>query len=78
MSDIPKTRSLKVYCSCMATYTGHIDVPADLSLEDAIKYAENHIDEVPIETNLEYISDSDEIDKGLCEFDDPVDPADLP
>ena len=34
-----KTKTLNVTCSCMATYNSSIEVPADMSLEDAIEYA---------------------------------------
>lgn len=55
-----KTKRLNVAATCMAVYNSSIDVPADLSLEEAIQYAKDHIDEIPI-GELEYISDSDQL-----------------
>jgi hypothetical protein len=52
----------------MATYNSSIEVPADMSLEDAIEYAKEHIDEIDIDTPLEYVGDSDSIDEDNCEF----------
>lgn len=63
-----KTKTLNVTCSCMATYNSSIEVPADMSLEDAIEYAKKHIDEIDIDTPLEYVGDSDSIDEDNCEF----------
>lgn len=63
-----KTKTLNVSCSCMATYNSSIEVPADMSLEDAIEYAKEHIDEIDIDTPLEYVGDSDSIDEDNCEF----------
>lgn len=51
-----KTRRLNVTIACQAVYSSSIDVPADLSLEDALKYAKEHISEIPL-TSLEYIPD---------------------
>lgn len=63
-----KTKTLNVTCNCMATYNSSIEVPADMSLEDAIEYAKEHIDEIDIDTPLEYVGDSDSIDEDNCEF----------
>ena len=62
-----KTKTLNVTCSCMATYSSSIEVPADMSLEDAIKYAKEHIDRINV-TELEYVYDSDSINEGSCSF----------
>lgn len=63
-----KTKTLNVTCSCEATYNSSIEVPADMSLEDAIEYAKEHIDEIDIDTPLEYLGGSDSIDEDNCEF----------
>lgn len=64
-----KTRRLNVTIACQAVYSSSIDVPADLSLEDALKYAKEHISEIPL-TSLEYIPDSDVLDEENCDFED--------
>lgn len=58
---------LNVTVQCMAVYNSSILVPDDLTLEEAIAYAKEHIDEIPC-GELDYISDSDEIDEENCDF----------
>lgn len=64
-----KTKTLNVTCSCMATYNSSIEVPADMSLEDAIEYAKEHIDRINV-AELEYVNDSDSINEASCSFDE--------
>lgn len=64
-----KTKTLNVTCSCMATYNSSIEVPADMSLEDAIEYAKEHIDRISV-AELEYVNDSDSINEESCSFDE--------
>lgn len=64
-----KTKTLNVTCSCMATYSSSIEVPADMSLEDAIEYAKEHIDRINV-AELEYVYDSDSINEESCSFDE--------
>ena len=64
-----KKRKLNVTVQCLAVYNSSIEVPADMSEEEAIEYANEHLDEIPLET-LEYVSDSDELDEENCSFDD--------
>lgn len=64
-----KTKTLNVSCSCMATYNSSIEVPADMSLEDAIEYAKEHIDRINV-TELEYVCDSDSVNEESCSFDE--------
>lgn len=59
MAKNTKILHLRVYCQ--AFYDSTIEVPEDMDLETAFRYAEEHIDEIPM-TNMEYISDSDEVD----------------
>ena len=58
---------LYVGIQCMAYYSSAIEVPDGLSLEEAIEYAEQHIDEIPL-SNMDWISGSDTLDKNNCEF----------
>lgn len=62
-------KKLNVTVTCMAVYCSGIDVPDDMTLEEAIEYAKEHINEIPI-GEMEYISDSDEIDEENCDFDE--------
>lgn len=52
----------------MAVYNSNIEVPDDMTLKEAIEYAKVHINEIPI-GEMEYISDSDELDEENCDFD---------
>lgn len=65
----PRVLNVTVYCQ--AYYTSQIELPKDFNgtYEDAIAYAEAHIKEIPL-GELEYISDSDELDVENCSFDE--------
>ena len=43
-------------------------VPSELTFEEAIRYAKEHIDEIST-GELEYISGSDALDEESCDFD---------
>lgn len=60
-------KKLNVTVTCMAIYTSSIDVPEELTLDEAIEYAKVHINEIPV-GEIEYISESDEIDANYCGF----------
>ncbi len=68
LSLMKAKKKLNVVCTCTSYYTSSIEVPADYTLEQAIAYAKEHIDEISIESDLEYIGDSDELDEEHCEF----------
>lgn len=53
----------------MATYNSSIDVPTNLSLEEAIQYAKAHLREAPL-GGLEYVPDSDTLDEDNCDFEE--------
>ena len=62
-------KRLNVTVTCMAVYCSGIDVPDEMTLEEAIEYAKKHINEISI-GELEWISDSDEIDEENCDFEE--------
>lgn len=62
------TKTFDVTCTCMAVYTSTIEVPENYTLEQAVAYAKEHIDEIPIDSDLDYICGSDELDEGNCGF----------
>lgn len=62
-----KKKTLNITAQCLAVYNSSIEVPFDISLEEAVQYAKDHIDEISI-GELEYISDSDQIDEENCCF----------
>ena len=57
-----KTKTLHIRVYCEASYNSKIQVPADLSIEEAFAYANEHLDEIPL-TQLNYLPDSDNLDK---------------
>lgn len=59
-------KTLKIQATCRASYKGSIEVPDDMSLEEAVKYAREHLDEIACE-DLQYL-DGDKLDEELCEF----------
>ena len=62
-----KKKTLNITAQCLAVYNSSIEVPFDMSLEEAVQYAKDHIDEISI-GEFEYISDSDQIDEENCCF----------
>lgn len=62
-------KRLNVAVTCMAVYNSSIEVPKEMTLEEAIEYAKEHINEIPL-GEMEYISDSDELDEENCDFDE--------
>ena len=62
-----KTLNVKVWCTC--SYKGYIEVPDEMTLEEAIDYAKEHLDDIPL-GRLIYVPDSDELDEEMCEFEE--------
>ena len=60
-------KKLNVTVQCMAVYNSSIEVPDNMSIEEAIIYAKENINKIPTNT-LEYISDSDVLDEENCDF----------
>lgn len=65
-------KKLNVTVQCMAVYNGSIQVPDNITREEAIQYAKEHINEIPC-NELEYISDSDVLDEENCDFEEEED-----
>lgn len=57
----------KAVVQCLATHEAYIPVDDDCSLEDAVKIAQNRIDNLPVD-NLLYVDDFDQICENECEF----------
>ena len=64
-------KTLNVTVICKAIYNSSIEVPDDMTLEEAIEYAKQHTDEIPTD-EMEWISDI-EIDDENCDFDKDYD-----
>ncbi len=65
-------KTLNVTVQCMAIYNSSIEVPDDMTFEEAIEYAKNHLNEIPL-GELEYVDDSDELDEENCDFEEEED-----
>lgn len=52
------------------TFVGdtYIDVPAGLTIEEAVEYARKHLSEIPVAENAKYIPDSDNFELEDCSF----------
>lgn len=61
-------KRLNVTVTCMAVYNSSIEVPDGMTLEEAIEYARENLDEIPL-GEMEYIPDSDVLDEENCDFD---------
>lgn len=62
-------KKLNVSVICMAVYNSSIEVPDDMTLEEAIEYAREHIDDIPL-GEVEWIPGGDELDEYNCDFDE--------
>lgn len=62
-------KRLEVTVTCTAEYQSYIDVPDEMTLEDAAEYANDHIAELCILSELEYVGDSDQpLTEADCRF----------
>ena len=65
-------KKLNVTIICKACYNGVIEVPDGMTLEEAIEFARQNLDSIPL-GELEYIPCSDELDEENCDFEDDDD-----
>lgn len=65
----PKLKRFNVTIRCLACYNSYVDVPKDYTVEMAIKYAQEHMAELPL-GELEYVKDSDSLDEENCDFEE--------
>lgn len=61
-------KTLNVTMICKAVYNSSIEVPDDITFEEAIEYAKEHNNEIHV-GEMEWISDI-EIDEENCDFDE--------
>lgn len=67
LPDGKLTKTLNVSILCQAHYNSSIEVPDELSREEALDYAREHLEDIPLGI-LEYVTDSDQLDEGNCDF----------
>ena len=60
-------KRMNVTVFCKAVYNSSIEVPDNMTREEAIEYAKEHLDEIPC-GELDYVSNSDELDEENCDF----------
>ena len=61
-------KTLKISMSYMVAGDVFIEVPANWSLEQASKYAADHIQDLELPSHPEYICDSADVDEETAEF----------
>ena len=61
-------KRLNVTMMCMAVYNSYIDVPDNLTFEEAIDYANGHTGDIPLD-KLDYVRDVGTLTKFNCAFD---------
>ena len=66
-----ETKTLKMFVICEATYKTTIEVPENFSLEEAIGFAKEHMEDLSVE-DLTWSKDL-YIDEDLCELEDDED-----
>lgn len=64
-NNADNTQTLCVRVFCQAYYDSQIKVPAGLTPEQAIQYASDHRDQIPL-TTMHYVPDSDDVDMDFC------------
>lgn len=64
-------KRLNVTVMCKTVYNSGIEVPDDMTLEEAIEYAKQHIQDIPV-GELDWIENSDEIDEDNCDFEEEI------
>lgn len=66
----PKRGLKRLNIKMAYTYVGdtYIDVPADLTVNEAAEYAREHLSEIPVAENAKYIPDSDNFELEDCSF----------
>lgn len=61
------TKTFDITCVCKASYKSHIQVPAHFTKEQAMRYAKEHLDNISIESELEFVNDTGElVEEGCC------------
>lgn len=61
-------KTLNVTVNCLGVYNSSIQVPDGMTIEEAIKYASQHLDEIPMR-EVEWIGDAN-LDEENCDFDE--------
>ena len=65
-----KTKTLHIKMAYTFVGDTSIEVPVDMTLEEAFEYAQEHTNEIPVASNAEYVPDSDDFEIEDCEFEE--------
>ncbi len=61
-------KTLNVTVNCLGVYNSSIQVPDEMTIEEAIKYASQNLELIPM-TNIEWVGDTN-LDEENCDFDE--------
>lgn len=61
-------KTLNVTVNCIGVYNSSIQVPDEMTIDEAIKYASKHLDLIPMR-QVEWVEDAN-LDEENCDFDD--------
>ena len=61
-------KTLNVTVNCVGVYNSSIQVPDNMTIDEAIKYASEHLDSIPM-GQIEWVGDAN-LDEENCDFDD--------
>lgn len=61
-------KTLNVTVNCLGVYNSSIQVPDEMTIDEAIKYASKHLDLIPM-GEVEWFGDAN-LDEENCDFDD--------
>lgn len=62
-------KTLNVTVNCLGVYNSSIQVPDNMSIDEAIKYASEHLDDLIPVGQVEWVGDAN-LDEENCDFDD--------
>lgn len=65
-----KTKVLKVTINCFATYESEVVVPEYFTRDEAIEYAKQNLDSIPV-GELNWIDDGS-IEEDFCDFEEEI------
>lgn len=63
-----KKRRLNIMMTCIGVYKTHVVVPEEMSLKEAVAYANSVKDNLFIESEIEWVDDLDDICEEDCCF----------
>lgn len=65
--EVFEMKRLDVSCTCSCVYRSFIDVPDEMSLREAVCYAKEHFDEIPV-GEISLLNGTNKLEEEMCGF----------